>query len=98
MKKMEELDDAQLIEYARNGEAEAFGELYERYVQSIFGFIYERVDDRTDAEDLTEEVFLQAWDSLPRYNKREVGFWTYLVRIARNTLIHNKLYKKRFWD
>lgn len=94
MKKLEELDDSQLMEYARKGEAEAFGELYARYVDSVYRFIYERLDNRRDGEDLTEEVFLRAWDSLPRYHKREVDFSAYLLRIAQNSLIHNKLYKK----
>jgi RNA polymerase sigma-70 factor (ECF subfamily) len=94
MKKMEDLDDAELIEYARKGAAEAFGELYERYVPSTFRFIYERVEDRTDAEDLTEEVFLRAWRSLPRYNKREADFSDFLLRITRNSLIDRNLKKK----
>jgi RNA polymerase sigma-70 factor (ECF subfamily) len=97
MKKMKELDDDELIECAREGAAEAFGELYERYARTIFSFIYERVEDQTHAEDLTEEVFLRAWDSMPRYDKQELGFSAFLLRIARNTLIHRKLCKKRFW-
>ncbi len=83
----QEVDDVQLIELVQNGEAEAFGELYERYVQTIFRFIYARLDDRQDAEDLTEEVFLRVWQALPDYREQGVPFLAFLFRIARNAVI-----------
>ena len=80
-------DDVQLIELAQNGEAEAFGELYERHAQTIFRFIYARLDDRQDAEDLMEEVFLRVWQALPDYKEQGVPFLAFLFRIARNAVI-----------
>ena len=80
----QDIEDVQLIARAQDGEADAFGELYERYVQTIFRFVYVRLDDRRDAEDLTEEVFLRVWQSLPGYREQGVPFLAFLFRIARN--------------
>ncbi len=87
MSKWQDFDDAKLIEFAQNGEAEAFGELYERHMQTIFRFIYARMDSRQDAEDLTEEVFLRVWQALPDYKEQGVPFLAFLFRIARNAVI-----------
>ena len=83
----QDIDDVQLIVLAKDGEADAFGELYERYVQTIFRFVYVRLDDRRDAEDLTEEVFLRVWQSLRNYREQGVPFLAFLFRIARNAVI-----------
>jgi RNA polymerase sigma-70 factor, ECF subfamily len=80
-------DDIELLKKAQSGEAEAFGELYERYAQSLFRFFYSHMSDRLDAEDLTEEVFLKVWRSMSSYRDRGVPFLAFLFKIARNTLI-----------
>ena len=59
-----DLEDKQLIKLAKDGEAEAFGELYERHVNAVYRFLYARLDNSMDAEDFTEEVFLRAWNSV----------------------------------
>ena len=59
------LADADLIERARS-DPEAFGVLYERYVNSVFGFVFGKVRDRTQAEDITSQTFLQALRALPQ--------------------------------
>jgi RNA polymerase sigma-70 factor (ECF subfamily) len=82
-----DLDDNQLIIYAKEGEAEAFGELYERHVNAVYRFLYARLDNSMDAEDFTEEVFLRAWNSLAGYRERGVPFLAFLLIIARNVLI-----------
>ncbi|MEJ2353793.1 MAG: RNA polymerase sigma factor [Anaerolineales bacterium] len=87
MPEWQDIDDVQLIVLAKDGEADAFGELYERYVQTIFRFVYVRLDDRRDAEDLTEEVFLRVWQSLPNYREQGVPFLAFLFRLARNAVI-----------
>src|SRR6185369_6530312 len=73
-----------LVERAQAGEAEAFGLIYDRYVDTVFRFIYFRVGNRPLAEDLTSDTFLRA---LKRINSftwqgRDLGAW--LVTIARN--------------
>ena len=81
------LGDALLVEQAQQGDADAFGKLHDRYALPIFRFLCGRVGNRQDAEDLTSEVFLRAWRSLPQYRSRGYPFSAYLFRIARNLLV-----------
>jgi DNA-directed RNA polymerase specialized sigma24 family protein len=67
-------EDSELIQIAQEGESDAFGELYQRYAQIVFRFIYANLNNRLDAEDLTEEVFLRAWRSLGKYRQKGVPF------------------------
>jgi len=69
-----EQDDALLIEKAQSGDVDAFGELYGRYAATIFRFIYSQSLHRLDAEDLSAEVFLKAWQALPRYQNQGFSF------------------------
>jgi RNA polymerase sigma-70 factor (ECF subfamily) len=80
-------DDNELIRLAKDGEEEAFGELYERHANAVYRFLYARLDNRLDAEDLTGEVFLRAWSSLNKYHERGIPFVAFLLIIARNMLI-----------
>jgi RNA polymerase sigma-70 factor (ECF subfamily) len=88
-------DDVQLLKLAQGGDSEAFGELYERYAKVIFRFLYAHSNDRLDAEDLTEEVFLRTWRSLATYSEKGVPFAAYLYHIARNVLIAHHRRTKR---
>jgi len=81
------LSDAGLVKQAKSGDAEAFGQLYERYAPPIFRFLAAQMADRLVAEDLTADVFLRAWQSLPRYRERGHPFSAYLFKIARNAVI-----------
>lgn len=83
----QDIDDIELLKRSQDGEADAFSELYERYAQAIFRFLYSHVDDRLDAEDLTEEVFFKVWRSASSYRDQGVPFLAFLFKIARNTLI-----------
>lgn len=80
-------DDSELIIRAQDGATDAFGELYERHAPAIFRYLYTHLDNRLDAEDLTGEVFLRAWQALPKYKERGIPFLAFLFRIARNALI-----------
>lgn len=79
--------DEQVIKQVKNGDAEAFGMLYEQYAEVIFRYVYSHLENRLDAEDLTEEIFLRAWRALPKYDERGLPFSAFLFRIARNSLI-----------
>jgi len=81
------LDDARLIERAKQGEVEAFGCLYERYLESIYRYIRTRVAEERTAEDLTETVFLRSFESLSRYKEKGLRFSAFLYQIARNLLV-----------
>lgn len=80
---MPEESEAALIERAKS-DSEAFGELYERYVDRIYTYIYYRVGNAHDAEDLTARVFYRVLKALPRYVDRGAPFASWLYRIAHN--------------
>jgi RNA polymerase sigma-70 factor (TIGR02952 family) len=76
-----------LVRAAQEGDSDAFGRLYDRYVDLVFRYAYHRVGDRALAEDLTSETFVRALrrlDSLT-YQGRDVGAW--LVTITRNLVL-----------
>lgn len=76
-----------LIQEAIKGEASAFGQLYDHYQPRIYRFILVRVGRREEAEDLTHQVFLNAWKGMPSYESRGLPFSSWLYRISRNSLI-----------
>jgi RNA polymerase sigma-70 factor (ECF subfamily) len=78
--------DSELISRAKEGEMEAFGALYERYIDLIFRYLRTRVSEKQTAEDLAEVVFLKAFQSLDRYQERGWPFSSYLYQVARNQL------------
>lgn len=86
MPERQHADDTQLVEKAKRGDPGAFGELYEAYAPRVFRFLFAHLDDRLDAEDLTEEVFLRVWEALPGFRLRGVPFGGYVFRVARNAL------------
>lgn len=75
--------EAQLVTRAKR-EPEAFGILYERYVDRIYSYIYFRTGNEQDAEDLTARTFYQALAHIRRYNERGLPFSAWLYRIAHN--------------
>jgi RNA polymerase sigma-70 factor (ECF subfamily) len=83
----DKFDDVELLNKAKNGNPEAFGELYQRHARAIYRFFYARLDSQLDAEDLTEEVFMRFWHSLARYQEKGVPLAAFLFSIANNTLI-----------
>jgi len=84
-----EVDTAawELVAAAQQGDQNAFGQLYDRYVDVVFRFILFRVSDRPLAEDLTSETFLRALRRISSvsYQGRDVGAW--FVTIARNLVL-----------
>ncbi|WP_375482244.1 sigma-70 family RNA polymerase sigma factor [uncultured Jatrophihabitans sp.] len=76
-----------LVRLAQDGDGEAFGMLYDRYVDSVFRFIYYRVNDRALAEDFTSETFVRALRRISSisYQGRDIGAW--FVTIARNIVL-----------
>lgn len=69
-------------------DTEAFGALYDRYIESIYRFVFFKVSNREEAEDLTSEVFLKAWNLLSNNPDKEIKtFRGLLYRIARNCII-----------
>lgn len=79
--------DAELIAAAKSGDAGAFGTLYERYMELIFRYVRGRVSSARDAEDITERVFLSAFESLDTYRERGRPYSAFLYQVARNAII-----------
>lgn len=65
-------------------DTQAFGELYERYVDRIYSYVYSRVQNAEDTEDLTARIFYRALDRLDSYEDRGLPFGAWLFRIAHN--------------
>ena len=73
-----------LVELARNGDKEAFGQLYDHYQPSVYRFLYYRVGSVTLAEDLTAETFFRALRSMHSFRWQGKDFGAWLMTIARN--------------
>jgi len=80
-----EADERLLIEAAQKDPA-LFAELYEMHFERVYAYIIRRVRDRSEAEDLTAEVFHQALANLKRFEWRGIPFAAWLFRIAANLI------------
>ena len=76
-----------LVAEAKRGNPQAFGLLFDEYAGPIHRFIASRVNSPSDAEDLTQLVFVKALEALPRYEARGIPFGGWLFRLARNAII-----------
>lgn len=90
-------DEAAFVAQARHDPA-AFGVLYERYVERIFAYIYHRVGNVQETEDLTARTFYRALDKLDTYEDRGLPFSAWLFRIAHNLVAnwHRDRGRRRF--
>lgn len=77
----------ELIKNAIEGESSAFGLLYDYYQPKIYRFVLIKVSQREEAEDLTHEVFLNAWQNIRNYKNLGFPFSSWLYQIARNRII-----------
>ena len=92
-------DEAALAPDARPDPAH-FGALYERYRERIYAYLRSRTTSEEDAADLTQHVFVQALDALPRYRAQQATFGAWLFRIARNVAVdfHRRRRATVPWD
>lgn len=86
----------QTIEKAKNGDEQAFGQLYETFFEKIYKFIYYRVSHKEVAEDLAEDVFIKAWTRIKHVKGESFSGWLY--QIAKNTVIDYYRQKKVLVD
>ncbi|MCP2518896.1 sigma-70 family RNA polymerase sigma factor [Candidatus Aminicenantes bacterium AC-708-M15] len=91
---MKELSEDELIQKAKKGEVEAFGQLVKKYQRRIYNLIYQMTFNHEDADDLSQETFLKAYKSLGDF-KRESSFYTWIYRIAVNLVINHIKKRKR---
>jgi RNA polymerase sigma-70 factor (ECF subfamily) len=84
------IDDAtidRLVAEAQAGDAWAFGLIFDHFHEAVYRYIASRVQRPSDAEDLTQHVFVKALEALPRYESRGIPFGGWLFRLARNAVI-----------
>jgi RNA polymerase sigma-70 factor (ECF subfamily) len=81
---LQDLDERTLVERAIQRDREAFGALYDRHVVRVYRHIYYMCGNAAEAEDLTAQAFLQAWEAIERYQIRGAPFVSWLLRIAHN--------------
>ena len=76
-----------LVERAIDGDADAFGRLYDLHVDRVYRHVCYRVGSVSDAEDLTQQVFLRAWQAIHRYRKTAIPFLAWLIKISHNLVV-----------
>ena len=83
-------EERSLVDRAKAGENEAMGRLYDAYVARLYRYCLTRVGDETEAEDLTEEIFVKVLGAIDRFEWRpgaegqRIPFGAWIFRIARN--------------
>lgn len=88
------VNEGALVAAAKEDPA-AFGPLYERYVDQIYRYVYRRVGNHAESEDLTAQTFQQALGALPAYEWRGLPFGAWLYRIAGNLIIRHRRVRGR---
>lgn len=81
------MKESTLISKAKKGDSEAFGQLYDTYMPAIYRFVLVKTSNKAEAEDITHQVFLKAWRSMPNYKDQGHPFSSWLYRIAQNKVI-----------
>lgn len=90
--------EEKLIREAKKGVNESFGQLYDHYLPKIYRYVLLKVTQRQDAEDLTHEVFLSAWQKIDSYKSQGFPFSSWLYNIAHNRVIDHYRTKKNHAD
>ena len=80
-------DEESLVRRAQEKDSQAFAELYEAYFDRIYRYVAVRIRNETEAEDLTQQVFMKLLQSISSYQSRGVPFSAWLYRIAHNLVI-----------
>ena len=86
-------NEKELVRQAQRGKPEAFAQLFEAHFDNIYRYVLLKVGNRADAEDLTQQTFLKALESIGSYRWRGLPFSSWLFRIAHNQAVD--YYRKR---
>lgn len=79
--------DYNLLAQQATTDEDAFEELYEHFFPRVYNFIYARVKNSADADDITSITFMKMNENLEKYNPAQAAFSTWLFRIATNSII-----------
>lgn len=77
----------ELMRLAKSGDKEAYGLLYELYFTPVFRYVYIRVRNKEEANDLAQTVFLKVFTALPNFKEQNKSPLAYLFTVARNAVI-----------
>jgi len=80
-------DEESLVRRAQQRDQEAFAQLYEENFDKIYRYVVLRIGSKTEAEDMTQQVFLNALQSISSFRWKGVPFSAWLFRIARNQVV-----------
>ena len=86
-------EEQSLVRLAQKGDKDAFAQLYEAYFNKIYRYVVIKIGNRTEAEDMTQQVFLKAYQSIRSYKWKGVPFSAWLFRIAHNQIVD--FYRKK---
>ena len=88
-------DEKELVERAQHHDQEAFAQLYEEHFDKIYRYVRLKIGNETEAEDMTQQVFLNALQSISSFKWKGVPFSAWLFRIAHNQVVDHLRKKKR---
>ncbi|MDQ3077152.1 MAG: sigma-70 family RNA polymerase sigma factor [bacterium] len=88
-----EYNEKELIESSQNGNSQAYGQLYDRHIKTIYNFIYYKTRHKETAEDLTSQTFYKALRHMSSVDSSR-SFLSWLYKIAHNTVLDHYRVKK----
>jgi len=88
------METNELVAKVKSGDSEAFGQIYDVFAQRIFRYIRVKVQNRPEAEDILQEVFVKAYRGLDTLKMEDLNFSAWLYRIASNTI--NDHFRKKY--
>ena len=85
---------SEVILRAKSGDRGAFDIIYKEYVTPVYRYVFIRLRNKEDTEDVVQEAFLKTFQALPRYEHSKETMLPYLFTIARNLLINHRKKKR----
>lgn len=76
-----------IVQRAQRGDNEAFAQLYESHFNKIFRYVVMKIGNQMEAEDMTQQVFVRAYESIGSYRSKGIPFSAWLFRIAHNQMV-----------
>lgn len=87
--------DDYLVKKAVEHDRAAFADLYDKYIDRVYKHVYYKVADQSEAEDITQETFIKAWEAIGSYKRTGAPFAAWLIAIARNLIIDHYRARKK---
>ena len=91
---MQIIDVNNLIEQAKQGDQEAFAQIYDQFIKRMFKFVRLKIQNQQEAEDIVQEVFVKAYKGIGTLKIKDLNFSAWLYRVASNTV--NDHFRKKY--